>query len=146
MFDVGERRRRELGITTPTRPTGPPDPEVRVLRWSVADDGIPDALERAFYNEERFLALPDDIILIRSPSAPSDPTARGFYFVRRDGDRHVVEAPERPLPGIPRHIHVDEEGVAVDGANFGDGGLGYVFLRDDDGDDSPMALFFWDCL
>jgi hypothetical protein len=50
---------------------------------------------------------------------------------------------ERP-PGEPKGwIVVDESGWYLPGANFGDGGMAYVFL--DQTSDPPAASMFWQC-
>jgi len=146
------------GLTRPPVET-PVYPEARILFWTELDDGIPSQLTPSFFSDQLYLSVDESVInqvrmstklgsvpaWIQSPGeAPSS-----FRFV---GQLDSTYSFHRPLPsaslrnGLRGGLDVEAfEGRIwwAEGPNFGDGGIGYLFLKDTDG--LPEAKFFWQC-
>jgi len=67
----------------------------------------------------------------------------GCTVTREVDGAFVREEPAVKKAGAPPWIHVSDDGYHCDGANFGDAGIAYVFVRTD----QPRAQvrFFWQC-
>jgi hypothetical protein len=75
------------------------------------------------------------------------PDAIGCQVGREEDGRHVYAQPTERTPGAPAWVMVDgqsSEGRTwfTHGPNFGDGGIGYIFIRTTP---KPEGQFFWQC-
>jgi len=133
--------------------------EVRILSWTELDDGVPPSLVAAFQSDKDYLSLDEATrskvtmgtrlggvpAWIQSP----DEAPAGFRFVGQLDSTYSFYCPF-PSFWTRRHMRcwLDKEvheGRAwyMEGATFGDGGIGYIFVRETDG--KPEARFFWQC-
>jgi hypothetical protein len=87
----------------------------------------------------RFVAQLDSLHTFEGQPPPAD--EGGFTVTRKVEGRYVHEVPARPRPGAPPGVSVDGDGYSCNAANYGDAGIGYVFVRSDGA--RPEALFFW---
>jgi hypothetical protein len=130
--------------------------EARVLRWLDNDDGITPSQASAFFTDSEFLKLPEEVILraaqvTRLGSVPSwiqsadEGPKDGWRFVGQlDSFYSFFTAPRTNGNGI----NADRQRQAgrthsCMGPNFGDCGIGYIFLRS--GRAVPEGWFFWQC-
>jgi hypothetical protein len=144
-------------------PTPPPEgaprlAEARVLGWRALPPGAqgveaetraggaPHFLqgpEEAPPAPWRFVAQLGSLHRFEGPVPRAD--AVGCTVTRRVGGEYVQEQPASPKPGAPAGgLSVDGEGRwSCQAANFGDAGVGYVYVRTDG--PRPEACFFWQC-
>jgi hypothetical protein len=130
--------------------------EVRVLRWLENEDGITVSQASAFFTDSEFLKLPEEVILraaqvTRLGSVPSwiqsadEGPKEGWRFAGQiDSFYSFFSSPRTSEDGI----NADSQRQAgrthfCIGPNFGDCGIGYVFLRS--GEAVPEGWFFWQC-
>jgi len=130
--------------------------EVRIVEWRVKEDAVPSADADAFFAEDAYREIPEDLLSkvtsstrlggvpywIQSPDeAPGD----GWHFVGQlDSGYSFVTPPKTHVEGV----EVDQaafEGRThwAPGPNFGDGGVAYLFVRP--GPSKPEGWFFWQC-
>jgi hypothetical protein len=113
--------------------------EVRVVRWIEEDDGIPESLRAAFFDDKALADVPDEACEAVNDQtrlgsvpcwiqSPSEGPADGWKFVGQLASRHRF---------------LTEPAHEVEGPNFGDCGIGYLFIRP--GDALPRGHFFWQC-
>lgn len=138
---------------TPQPADSPPlDPAARVTQWMAEDDAIASDQISAFFDPEKFWDLPNEITdnvyfatkLGSVPAwlqSPSEAPGEGWTFVGQLSASYQFL--QEPAPQKNVSIYPSSDGWACEGPNFGDGGLGYIFLRS--GSAKPEGWFFWQC-
>ena len=129
--------------------------EVRVVSWLERDDGVPNGLNAAFFDDDRYLSLPETTReMVTSTTRlggvphwmqfPSE-APNGWNFIGQlDSSYSFLTAPMKTAPWISIDAERWEGRSHVgQGPNFGDGGIAYMFLRPAQG--VPDAWFFWQC-
>jgi hypothetical protein len=133
--------------------------EVRILAWVAREDGISPEQESAFYSDGAYFKLPREItdrvgtitklkglpFWIQSPSeAPA--AEDGWQFAGQlDSAYSFLQAPAKPTQGVvPETDGWEGRSHVCEGPNFGDGGIGYIFLRKAE-DGVVHGHFFWQC-
>jgi hypothetical protein len=112
--------------------------EVIVSGWSESDDGIDEKHAAAFYDDTKRFALPEEIqrlpvMTTRIGSVPS--LIQSADELPKDPWRFVMQLDS---------THSLSDGTSIEGFNFGDAGIGYVFVRDREGK-PPEVRFLWQC-
>jgi uncharacterized protein YwqG len=132
------------GKLTPM-PTDSPriEPEAHVLEWLPHDDEISSSEVFAFYDEQLHNNLSDETLDgiytgTKLGSVPewvqsSSEAPEGWTFIGQLSDSY--ELLQETYPSL--------ENSACNGPNFGDAGIGYIFLRYQSG--KPDGWFFWQC-
>lgn len=150
----------ESRLSSSPGPSVPAYPEAAVQTWLERDDKIAPDLHDSFFTDETYVALDESVIdrvttgtrLGGVPAwiqSPSDTPQGGWQFVGQLDSTYSFYSPMPPasLRG-PTHSGVDDkryEGRSwfMEGPNFGDAGIGYIFLRSTSS--LPEAKFFWQC-
>ncbi|MBI5759669.1 MAG: hypothetical protein HZA46_14215 [Planctomycetales bacterium] len=142
---------------TPIPDDDPPvEQEVRIVHWEAKEDGVPESAAFSFFDDAEHLQ-----ILKKNPSRPLPVTRLGSVptwmqstdDAPRDGWRFIGQLDSyysfysKPK-GLIDGIYSDEDHTAgrthfCEGPNFGDMGIGYIFLKFSDG--IPQGYFFWQC-
>lgn len=147
-------------LTPCPSPAPPTYVEVRVVSWEELDDGLPPELATAFQSDNEYLALDEATTNMvttgtRLGSVPAwiqspDEAPSGFRFVGQLDSTYSFYCPfpsfwkRRNLQCWPDKEVYEGRTWYMEGPNFGDGGIGYIFVRDAEG--RPDARFFWQCL
>lgn len=128
--------------------------EVRIIDWFEHDDGLTDAQVTAILAADDDNELPDDVSdritqITRLGSVPF--LLQGARGIPRDEWRFVGQIDcyysfFSPPQSLPTGIMRDPKSYlgrthCLMGANFGDCGMGYVYLRE--ASPMPEGLFFW---
>jgi hypothetical protein len=147
----------ELHTALTTLPAdGPPiGRDVRIERWLEMNDGISESEALAFFTDRGFYDLSKETIrrpaqVTRLGSVPSwvqsphDGPGDGWRFIGQLDCYYSFYTRPRNYVGLSPDLkrqfgrtHVGE------GPNFGDCGIGYIFLRN--GMSVPEGWFFWQC-
>lgn len=134
--------------------------EVRVVEWATQDNGLTQEEHHRLFTEE---TLPDDDELLdritpetRLGGTPlwvqcpeEAPTGDWQFAGQLDCNYWLHTAPlpqvaEEILGGVAEIDDSDNGHTHIcPGPNFGDAGIGYVFLRPTEG--TPEGWFFWQC-
>jgi len=138
---------------TPLPADQPPlEPEAYITEWIGEEDAVTADQKPAFFDAAQFWDLPDEITQnlsfetrlgsvpawIQGPGeAPKD----GWVFVGQLSASYQFL--EEPAAQTALSIYPSSDYWACEGPNFGDGGIGYIFLRD--GSEKPEGWFFWQC-
>jgi hypothetical protein len=128
------------------------EPEARIVDWLALDDGISVDQASAFYADEQLWNLPDETrgkvyTETKLGSVPewvqssSEAPGEGWIFMGQLSDSYKFSQKPSTQNGI--HIYPSSNYWMCDGPNFGDGGIGYIFLRHQSG--KPDGWFFWQC-
>lgn len=130
--------------------------EARILGWLKKDDGITPAQAAAFFEDSEFMKLPDEVFLraaevTRLGSVPSwiqsadEGPKDGWRFVGQlDSFYSFFTPPKTRGDGVnPDPQRRAGRTHICQGPNFGDCGIGYVFLRTNK--TVPECWFFWQC-
>jgi hypothetical protein len=130
--------------------------EARIIRWLEKEDEITPSQARAFFSDSEFLTLPEEVILraaqvTRLGGVPSwiqsadEGPKDGWRFVGQlDSFCSFFTPPRTNGDGVkPDAQHQAGRTHFCEGPNFGDCGIGYVFLRS--GKSVPEGWFFWQC-
>ena len=149
------------GQTPVPDPEPPSYPEARVARWLQRDDGLDAGLYSSFFREASYLSLGEEIISsvpmsTRLGGVPAwiqsaDEAPQGEWrFIGQLDSRYSFFRPMPALGGAPRALDAEPDPEqfegrlwSTEGPNFGDGGIGYLFLRPSPG--VPQCRFFWQC-
>jgi hypothetical protein len=141
----------------------PVDHEVRIIQWIEREDGLTSSQTPAFFDDAKWDALDEDmredLFLKAEPctrlggvphwiqsagEAPGD----GWRFVGQlDSLYRFLTPPKSNEKGL-RAVKTDPKQPHLlthfcDGPNFGDAGIGYIFLKDTGA--LPQGWFFWQC-
>ena len=129
------------------------------MAWVELDDGVSPDLADSFNSERLYLAL-DETIRQRVTTGTrvggvpawiqsADEAPAGFRFVGQLDSTYSFYSPVPPASQcgdvrcvLDKDLYEGRTWCA-DGPNFGDGGIGYVFVREVGG--VPEAKFFWQC-
>lgn len=128
------------------------EPEARIVDWLVQDDGISLDLAGEFYTDEQLWDLPDETRArvygeTKLGSVPewiqsaSEAPGEGWLFIGQLSDSYKFH--EKPSTQKGSQIYPLSDYWACEGPNFGDGGMGYLFLRYLS--EKPDGWFFWQC-
>ena len=120
------------------------------VTWSTRLGGVPRWMQSADEGPGvgwRFVGQLDSTYSFYSP-VPT-PDELGCPLGRKVEGRHVYDQPATKKEGAPNQAYVDEEKYEgrkwlIEGPNFGDGGIGYIFVRTTSGE--PECWFFWQCV
>jgi hypothetical protein len=137
--------------------------DLPIVGWAERDDGLTPSQASVFFEDSEWAALPEDVrdeLSLRaeprtrlggvphwiqsSSEAPGD----GWRFIGQlDSVCHFLTAPKSTEQGI-RAVKLDRKRpdlltYCCDGPNFGDAGIGYIFLKDTGS--LPQGWFFWQC-
>jgi hypothetical protein len=112
--------------------------EVRAEAWTAGDDGVPEDLFPAFFDDDKLAAL-------------GEPWETDGHHTRLGGVpwwiQSADEAPGPPWTYVGQVAYGQRLGDGSDryitGPNFGDSGIAYLFL--DRTVDPPAAAMFWQC-
>lgn len=129
----------------------PLDKEVAIARWLERDDGLPEALRRAFASESAYLEVDPELQARVSygtrlggiprwlQSADEGPKGEWRFVGQLDSSYSFYTPPSVSVPWVTPD---DYEGRThhAEGPNFGFG-LGYLFLRETGS--IPEGAFFW---
>ncbi len=130
--------------------------EARIAGWLERHDAVNEADRPAFFEEGSLLKLPLEIqesvrTGTRLGSVPywiqsAGEAPRGWRFVGQlDSTLSFMTPPARPPAWVwPDRERYEGRTHGADWANFGDGGVAYLFLRDVAGG-PPEGLLFWQC-
>lgn len=140
------------GLTPMPADAPPLELEARILEWLAEDDGISPDEVPAFYADELLWDLPDatrdrvDAVtkLGSVPlwvQSPSEAPGEGWLFLGQLSDFYQFFQEPSAQNGIS--IYPSSDHWACDGPNFGDAGMGYIFLRPQA--EKPDGWFFWQC-
>ncbi|WP_156120567.1 hypothetical protein [Neosynechococcus sphagnicola] len=128
------------------------EPEARIIGWLDHDDGIaPDEIS-AFYDDEQLWDLQDEMRDRVYPQtklgsvpewlqSPSEAPGEGWVFIGQLSDSYKFI--QEPSPQSNVYVYPSSDYWACEGPNFGDGGIGYIFLRHHS--EKPDGWFFWQC-
>jgi len=127
-------------------------PEARIMEWLVKEDGIAPENSAAFYADETLWDLPEKMQETVYPdtklgSVPqwiqsaSEAPADGWKFMGQLSYAYTFL--EEPTAQSGVYIYPLGQEWGCDGPNFGDGGIGYIFVRQGAG--KPEGWFFWQC-
>lgn len=141
---------------TPCDPSELDDRGVAIVSWQEEDDGLPARSTDDFFDESRFFGLPNEVVGKATMSArlggvphwiqsPDEAPRDGWRFAGQLDSTYSFHAPP-----VSKADWVIEDGERFEGRthyalgpNFGDGGIGYIFLRSGSG--VPEGRFFWQC-
>ncbi len=126
--------------------------EARVIEWLAQDDQILLEQVSAFYDDEQLENLPDETrnrVYTETKlggvpewvQSSSEAPAEGWIFIGQLSDSYKFFQEPSEQNGI--YVYLSSEYWACDGPNFGDAGIGYIFLRHQSG--KPNGWFFWQC-
>jgi hypothetical protein len=139
----------------------PTDLEVRIVGWREMDDSVSELEAAAFFNSDDHNALPEELFekmpniahLGGVPTwvqGPEDAPKDGWHFVGQlDSLYSFFTPPNVEVPGIlPNPQKYLGRSHIGQGPDFGDAGMGYIFLRPDEDDEEavPNGWFFWQAL
>ncbi|MEI8380659.1 MAG: hypothetical protein WCJ09_11050 [Planctomycetota bacterium] len=129
--------------------------EARIVEWLERDDGIDEGQVTRFFSPKEFFDLPESEAAkptwstrlgsvpqwLQSPEVPAD----GWTFIGQlDSTYSFFSPPKSETAGIVEDIEKWEgRSHFCDGPNFGDGGIAYLFLRQNQS--IPEGWFFWQC-
>ena len=119
--------------------------EVRITSWQEQDDGIPASEASAFFDDDKRSKLGDEVL----SKVPTGTRLAGVpYWVQSAneaprGDWRFVGQIDS-VYDFPTDANSQEALPPGSGPNFGDAGIGYVFVRHKDGV-VPEGYFFWQC-
>ena len=142
-----------LDNSTPMPADSPPiEHEARITDWLAHDDEISSNEVSAFYDDEQLYNLPDetrDLVFTGTKlgSVPewvqsaSEAPGEGWIFIGQLSNSY--EFLEEPSAESGIYIYSSSDYWACDGFNFGDAGIGYIFLRYQS--EKPDGWFFWQC-
>jgi len=139
---------------TPMPHDAPPvDPEVYVADWISKDDGVAADAAKAFFAEQSFAELPEDLLsgvtwstrlggVPRWMQSPDEAPKPNWRFVGQLDGTYSFLSPPVPCPSwvSPDREHWEGRTHFANGPNFG-GGLAYLFLRLDG--EHPDGCMFW---
>ncbi|AMG31503.1 hypothetical protein AL542_14930 [Grimontia hollisae] len=130
--------------------------EARVVDWLERDDGISDSNIQAFFDEELYYKLPDDIVenvtsgtklggVPQWIQSPSEAPAGEWEFIGQLDSTHSFIYPPRHNVGWVSEDGERWEGRTHygEGPNYGDGGIAYLFIKKTGV--LPEGWFFWQC-
>lgn len=140
-----------------------PDREVRIVGWVERDDGLSKQQVDVFIDQDKWDALEEDQRedlfgkpeqCTRLGSVPtwiqssSEAPQGGWRFVGQLDSDHRLLTPPAPWAKDVRAVKTNPDNPLdmtyfCTGPNFGDAGIGYIFLKDADG--VPEGWFFWQC-
>lgn len=143
-------------LTSPPTPETITEREVRVVEWTVEDDGLSESEAARFFHADSYFELPrlkTELVptstrlggvphWIQSPDeAPGAP----WQFVGQlDSTYSFLRAPEATLNGVYADTDAWEGRTHYcEGPNFGDGGIGYLFINHQSA--RVEGRFFWQC-
>lgn len=120
------------------------------VKWSTRLGGVPRWIQSADESPGdgwRFVGQLDSAYSFYSPI--SSPDEIGCRIGRKVNGQFIYDQPVTQKAGAPKHAFIDEEKYEgrnwlTEGPNFGDGGLGYIFVRTTSGE--PEGWFFWQCV
>jgi hypothetical protein len=134
----------------------PVDNEIRVIGWLERDDGVPPSSFDSFFDDERFLSLPDNEVqavkmctkLGGLPSwmqgASEAPKDHWRFIGQLDSTHSFLSPPKEQVSWVKIDgEHWEGRTHYAIGPNFGDGGIAYLFLKQTDS--VPIGWFFWQC-
>jgi hypothetical protein len=142
---------------TPLPASAPPiDREVRIVNWIAREDEVNESSASKYYSDQEYFALGKEgwqmpasgtrlgsvPCWIQSPDeAPKD----GWRFVGQlDSTYSFYNAPAENVPGVWKDpSHWEGRSHGCEGPNLGDGGIAYLFLKENEG--RPEGWFFWQC-
>jgi hypothetical protein len=137
----------------PTPADSPPlELEARITAWTTQEDTISSDQQPAFLDASQFWDLPDtatDGVYFATKlgsvpawlQGPGEAPGEDWVFVGQLSDSYqFLEQPTNPIKAF---VYPSSDGWACEGPNFGDGGIGYIFLRY--GSEKPEGWFFWQC-
>jgi|SRR6516225_1925161 hypothetical protein len=140
-----------------------PDREVRIVNWIEREDGLTAEQAAFFFDEAKWDALEEDqreelfekseqctrlggvpTWIQSMGEAPQD----GWRFVGQLDSDHRFLTPPAPGAKDVRAVKTNPDNPQeltyfCSGPNFGDAGIGYIFLKDAAG--VPEGWFFWQC-
>ena len=112
--------------------------EVIIAGWTESDDGVEPGDVDAFYDDAKRAALSDEVLCL-----PVMNTRVGSVPSLIQSAEELPKAPWRFVMQIDS-THSLSDGTSIEGFNFGDAGIGYVFVRDREGQ-APEGRFLWQC-
>jgi hypothetical protein len=126
--------------------------EARITTWIPKKDAVTKNQKPAFFDDDQYWDLPDaatDSVDFTTKlgsvpawlQSPSEAPGEGWVFVGQLSDSYQFL--EQPTSPIDIFWDESENTWICEGPNFGDGGIGYIFLRF--GADQPEGWFFWQC-
>ncbi|RFP62797.1 MAG: hypothetical protein BJG00_002750 [Limnothrix sp. CACIAM 69d] len=126
--------------------------EARITTWIPKKDAVTKNQKPVFFDDDQYWDLPDAatdsvgfVTKLGSVPAwlqsPSEAPGEGWVFVGQLSASYQFL--ERPTSPIDIFWDESENTWICEGPNFGDGGIGYIFLRF--GADQPEGWFFWQC-
>ncbi len=150
------------GVTPLPASAALPEREARIAQWRELEDGLTAEEAQVFFDENKWMALDEgrrDELFTKAPlctrlggaphwiqgsrEAPGDE----WRFVGQlDSDYRFLTQPALGAEGIRTvKLHKDEPNLhyVCTGPNFGDAGIGYIFINLDAS--PPDGLFFWQC-
>jgi hypothetical protein len=121
-----------------TTEVGPEDPEVVVLSWVEADDGIEPHEVDDYFDDEGLMSFSDEE---RDRAEPGTRIGSVPRWVQS-----ANESPPKPWKFVMQIVcnHTLDSGNDVEGSNFGGDGTAYVVLQRK-GAERPEGLMFWQC-
>jgi hypothetical protein len=154
-----------LAVGVPAIPNPQPliERELRIVQWVEREDGLSPAQCEIFFDDSKWGALEEDEredLFVKaeqctrlggvphwiqsSGEAPAD----GWRFVGQlDSLHRFLTPPAAPDPGVravTAHAqHPKSLTYFCEGPNFGDAGIGYLFLKN--AGERPEGWFFWQC-
>lgn len=131
--------------------------EARIVAWMERDDDIATDSAPAFFEEQRFNALPEEEAakptwstrlggVPRWLQSPDEGPQGDWLFVGQlDSTYSFFQKPQAgEQVGIVEDVeHWEGRTHCCDGPNFGDGGIAYIFIRNTA--TAPVGTFFWQC-
>ncbi|WMS86595.1 hypothetical protein [Pleionea litopenaei] len=130
--------------------------EVRVVDWLEHDDGISDSNAPAFFDEELYFELSDDIVESVSTGtklgsvpewiqSPSEAPVGDWEFIGQlDSTHSFIHPPRKNIAWVVEDGECWEGRTHYgEGPNYGDGGIAYLFVKKTDA--VPKGWFFWQC-
>ncbi|MBD2666787.1 hypothetical protein B6N60_04795 [Richelia sinica FACHB-800] len=140
------------GLTPMPADSPPIEPEARIVDWLAQDDGISLDQVSAFYADEQRWNLPDEMrdrvyTETKLGSVPewvqssSEAPGERWIFIGQLSSSYKFFQKPATQNGI--YIYPSSQHWVCDGPNFGDAGIGYIFLRHQSG--KPGGWFFWQC-
>jgi hypothetical protein len=151
------------GISKAPEDRPPVERELRIVQWVEHNDGVTAEQASPFFNTEEWEALQEDArdeLFVKAKQctrlggvphwiqSSREAPEVGWRFVGQlDSVHHFLTPPSSNEKGV-RAVKLDRQQPDVltyccDGPNFGDAGIGYIFLKDNGG--LPQGWFFWQC-